>query len=137
MSQKLLFKYLIPVIYNILDTIPNISVYDGEVPPEAAASYIVLGERNAVQVQDKSGFTYEANLVVDCVVKGQNMGYLDSDDIANQVTQLINSNANPDGSPDLQIAGTMVESVTNLTGINPTDNIFRTLIRYSFKITQL
>lgn len=143
--MKYIFKYLIPAYFDILDG--NISVqgitlpvYDAEAPANENGdfgSYILLGDRSSQQTQAKGRFTSEVFLLVDVCIKGNNFGFEDSEDAANQIMQLINSDANPDCTPDFQVVTTSIQSTNNLTGINKTDNVFRTLIRYRHLVNQL
>lgn len=131
------FTYLIPVIYQTLKAIPGIGVYDGMAPSNATSSYIIISTRSYTQEQDKNGFTGEASVLIDCVAKGADMGFEDSETLANDVTALINSDNKPDCSPNFQVVTVMVGGLTNVSGLNPSDKVFRTLVRYVFKISQL
>jgi len=140
--MKLIFYYLIPAYFNILyNTILieglYLPVYDGQVPPDVMGSYILIGERNASQTKAKGRFNLECNILIDVCIKGANYGFKESEDAANQILQLINSDENPVCASAFQVVTTNVESVSNLAGINASDNIFRTLIRYSHKVNQI
>ena len=140
--MKLIFYYLIPAYFDIffdaieLDGEP-LPVYDGQVPPDVTGSYILIGERNAIQTKAKGRYNFECNVLIDVVIKGANYGFKDSEDCANQIMALINSDQNPVCQSSFQVVTTNVESVNNLAGLNPTDNVFRTLIRYSHKVNQI
>lgn len=131
------FYYIIPKYYQKLDTIPGVTVYDGMAPSTASGTYIIIGDRQSNQLDDKSGFLSDLSVTIDCVVKGQGFGFKDSEELANSVLGLINSDAPFDDSPDFQVSCTRMESINNLSGLNPTDNIFRTIIRFSHKVSQL
>ena len=107
------------------------------VPPNETSDqiYIVLGERLSNQTSNKTMNQFDASLLVDVVSKSNNFGFASSDDVAQQVMQIINSSANPDTMPDFQIVTTRT-STHNLSGVNPMDNVFRTLIRFEHKILQ-
>lgn len=142
--MKYFWKYGIPAYYNTLNgaiyyngSYTSVKIYDGIVPPDATAQpiYIVLGERLSNQTANKTMSQFDASLLIDIVAKTGSFGFKDSEDIASQILGLINQNANPNCSPDFQVATTRV-STFNLSGINPTDNIFRTLIRFEHKVLQ-
>lgn len=107
------------------------------VPPNATSEqiYIVLGERLSNQTSNKTMNQFDASLLVDIVSKSNNFGFANSEDVAQQVMQIINSSANPDTMPDFQVVTTRT-STFNLSGLNPMDNVFRTLIRFEHKILQ-
>lgn len=140
--MKYIFNYLIPEYYSILNgnvsiNGSNLPVYDGEAPSNPTESYILIGDRFSTQLPGKKSFTSEANVLVDVVIKGNGFGFKDSEDAANQITQLINSDTEIDLSPDFQVVTTSVLSTNNLAGINPTDLTFRTLIRFRHIVKQL
>ena len=140
--MKYIFKYLIDEYYSILNgnIIINsaaLPIYDAEGPSDPLGSYILLGDRNSSQTPAKGRFTSEVTLLVDICIIGDGFGFKDSEDAANQVMALIHSDANPDLSPDFQVVTTSIESTNSLTGINKTDNIFRTLIRYRHLVNQI
>ena len=140
--MKLIFYYLIPAYFDILDGAIELDgeplpVYDGQVPPDVMGSYILIGERNAIQTPAKGRFTFDCNVLIDVVIKGANYGFGQSEDCANQICALINSDANPVCASSFQVVTTSVESVNNLAGINPADNVFRTLIRFAHKVNQI
>ncbi len=140
--MKLPFFYLIPAYYDILDNAIDLDgeplpVFDGQVPADHLGSYILIGERNAIQTRNKAGFDFECNILIDVCIKGANFGFKDSEDCANQICGLINSDANPQCSSGFQVVTTSLDSVTNLAGINPSDNFYRTLLRYTHKLREL
>lgn len=140
--MKYIFSSLIPAYFTKLNgniTVQGITlpIYDAEGPVGDFGSYILLGDRSSTQTLYKGGYTSECTLLVDIVVKGDNFGFQDSEDAANQVLGLINSDNHPNCSPDFQVVTTAVQSTNSLTGINKTDNIFRTLIRFRHQVKQL
>jgi hypothetical protein len=141
---KYFWKYGIPAYINALSgkiyfngSYSSVKIYDGMVPPNATSDqiYIVLGERLSNQTSNKTMNQFDASLLVDIVSKSNNFGFASSDDVAQQVMQIINSSANPDTMPDFQIVTTRT-TTHNLSGLNPMDNVFRTLIRFEHKILQ-
>jgi hypothetical protein len=136
------FKYLIPAYYNALNgqvvvngtTLP---VYDGIVPPNGAASYILIGERTSSQQQAKCGFLTECFVLIDVVLKGNNYGYKAVEDAADQILGIINSDDNVSPSSGIQVVTTSVQSINNLSGLNATDQVFRQLIRFRNVVSQI
>jgi hypothetical protein len=140
--MKLIWNYLIPAYFteldgNILIDGDALPIYDGEAPPDVQGSYILLGDRTSTQTQAKGKFTSECTLLVDVVIKGPNFGFKDSEDAAEQIMQLINSDSNPICASSFQVVTTSIQSTNNLNGLNPTDNIFRTLIRFRHLVNQI
>ena len=140
--MKLIWNYLIPAYFTALDGNIEIDgeslpIYDGEAPPEVTGSYILLGDRTSTQTPAKGRFTSECTLLVDIVIKGPNFGFKDSEDAAEQIMALINSDSNPVCASSFQVVTTSMQSTNNLNGLNRTDNIFRTLIRYRHLVNQI
>jgi len=136
------FKYLIPAYYSALNGNITINgsilpVYDGMAAPNADSSFIMIGERTSSQIDAKCGFTSECFVLIDVVLKGYGYGYKDSEEAADQILQLINSNLNPTPSSSFQVVTTSVQSINNLSSINSSDNVFRTLIRFRNVVTQI
>lgn len=122
--------------YTHLVSATNLSVYDGFAPDNAGNEYIILDGRTSTQEQGKSGYTNSNVIVVDIVTKNANFGYKRAEDISNLILANINSDTvitlpNGWGSTSL-----FVDSIRNLDGLNPMDNVFRTLITYNLTITQ-
>ena len=109
-------------------------VYDGMAPDSQLGSYILIGERTAQQTDDKCGFTWNAQILVDVVIKNGSFGFLDSDTVAEQIGELINTQLNPTMTNFQAI--TTTANWNSLSGLNPTEPTFRTLIRYSHLISQ-
>ena len=140
--MKYIFFYLIPVYYNLLHNAITIQsaylpVYDAIVPPTETGSYILIGERNTTQEQAKGAFLFESRILIDIVIKGESFSFKDCEDAANQVSQIINSDTNPDCSPTFQVVTTSIDSINSLTAPSSTDLIYRTLIRFRHQIKQL
>ena len=119
-----------------IETATSLNVYDGFAPDSAPNEYIVLTGRTSSQEQGKSGFTNNISIVVDIVTKSANFGYKRSEEISNLVLTAINSNTNITLPSGWDSSALSVESVRNLDGLNPLDNVFRTLITYNITITQ-
>ena len=136
------FKYLIPAYYSALNGNISINgsilpVYDGMAAPNADSSFIMIGERTSSQIDAKCGFTSECFVLIDIVLKGYGYGFKDSEEAADQVLQRINSDLNPSPASSFQVATTSVQSINNLSSINSSDNVFRTLIRFRNIVTQI
>ena len=114
----------------------GVPVYDGFAPDNAPNEYIILTGRTATQEQGKSGFTNDCTITVDIVTKSANFGYKRSEEISNLVLTAINSNTNINLSSGWDASTLYVESIRNLDGLNPKDNVFRTIITYNIIITQ-
>lgn len=141
MAQDIFF-YLTPAYFTILDGNVTLSgsplpVYDGQVPPTAVGSYILLGEQVSTQTPGKTCSNFEAFMLVDVCIKGASYGFKNASDCANQILGLINSGANPNCAPVFQVVSTSVASTNRLAGINASDNIFRRLIRFRHLVTEL
>ena len=111
-------------------------VYDGMAPSTELGSYILLSvDRNAQQTGNKNSYQWTAQMLVDVVVKDGSYGFVDSDTIADQITGLINTFTHLSVS-EFQVVNTSVSSINNLQGLNNTEPIFRTLVRFSHNIFQ-
>jgi hypothetical protein len=114
----------------------GLNVYDGMAPDIDLTEYIVLDGRTSSQEQGKSGYTNSNVIIVDIITKNANFGYKRSETISNLVLAEINSDTNITLPTGWVSSSLYVESVRNLDGLNPLDNVFRTLITYNLTITQ-
>jgi hypothetical protein len=115
----------------------GLPVYDGIAPDNDLTEYIVLDGRASTQEQGKSGYTNTNTIIVDIITKNANFGYKRSETISNMILEEINSDTKitlPSGWTSTSL---FVNSITNLDGLNPLDNVFRTLITYNLTITQI
>ena len=137
--MKNIFKYLIEAYFNKLVSLNlNLPVYDGIAPSSEKGSYILISsDRNSQQTPNKAGFSFTVQILIDVVIKNGNFGFKDSDNIAELITQALNSDQQLDLTPDFQIISTVVLSQNTLSGLNPTEPTFRTLIRYQHLVSQL
>jgi hypothetical protein len=115
----------------------GVPVYDGFAPDSAPNEYIILTGRTSSQEQGKSGYTNNTSIVVDIVTKSANFGYKRSEDISNLILTAINSDTNITLSAGWNASSLSVESIRNLDGLNPLENVFRTIITYNIIITQI
>ena len=115
----------------------GLPVYDGMAPDNDLSEYIILDGRTSTQEQGKSGYTNSNTIIVDIVTKNANFGYKRSETISNLILNAINSDTTitlPSGWTSTSL---YVDSIRNLDGLNPLDNVFRTLITYNLIITQI
>lgn len=131
---------LVQAYYNIISNAQIVfngsilPVYDGMAPDSELGSYILIGDRSAQQTDDKCGYLWNCQILVDVVIKNGSFGFLDSDTVAEQIGELINTRLNPTMT-DFQ-AITTSANWNCLPGLNPTEPTFRTLIRYYHVISQ-
>ena len=112
-------------------------VYDGFAPEGAGNEYIVLTGRTSTQDQGKEGYTNSISITVDIITKNANFGYKRAETISDLVLTAINSDTNITLANGFTASSLSVESVRNLDGLNPLDNVFRVLITYNIIITQI
>ena len=119
-----------------LGTATGLNVYDGLAPDNAGNEYIVMDGRTSTQEQGKSGYTNGISIDVDIVTKNANFGYKRAEEISNMVLTAINSDTNITLANGFYSSSLFVQSIRNLDGLNPLDNVFRTIITYNITITQ-
>jgi hypothetical protein len=112
-------------------------VYDGFAPEGAGNEYIVLTGRTSSQDQGKEGYTNSITITVDIITKNAHFGYKRAETISDLVLTAINSDTNITLANGFTASSLSVESVRNLDGLNPLDNVFRVLITYNIIITQI
>jgi hypothetical protein len=122
--------------YTNLTSASGLTVYDGIAPSGAGDEYIVMSGRTSSQEQGKSGYTNGITIDVDIVTKNANFGYKRAEEISNLVLTAINSDTNITLANGFYSSTLVVASIRNLDGLNPTDNVFRTIISYNIIITQ-
>jgi len=122
--------------YTAVSTATNLVVYDGFAPDGAGSEYIVLTGRTSSQEQGKEGYTNSISIIVDIITKNANFGYKRAEAISDLVLAAINSDSTITLSNGFTASSLSVESIRNLDGINPLDNVFRVLITYNITITQ-
>jgi len=119
-----------------IGTATGLGVYDGFAPDTAGKEYIVLDGRTSSQEKGKNGYTNTNSITVDIVTKNANFGYKRSEEISNMILTAINSDTKITLPTGWQSTSLYVQSIKNLDGLNPLDNVFRTLITYNLTITQ-
>jgi hypothetical protein len=122
--------------YTKLVAVTSLGVYDGIAPDNIANEYIIMDGRSSSQEQGKIGYTNSISIVVDIITKNANFGYKRSEEISNLVLANINSDTKITLSGGFTSSALSVASVRNLDGLNPLDNVFRTIITYNIIITQ-
>ena len=122
--------------YTHLTSASGLVVYDGIAPDNAGNEYIVMSGRTSSQEQGKSGYTNSISIDVDIVTKNANFGYKRAEEISNLVLTAINSDTNITLANGFYSSSLFVQSIRNLDGLNPLDNVFRTIITYNIIITQ-
>lgn len=122
--------------YTEISDATDLVVYDGFAPDGAGDEYIVLTGRTSSQEQGKQGFTNSISIIVDIITKNANFGYKRAEEISDLVLEAINSDTEITLSNGFTASSLSVESIRNLDGLNPTDNVFRVLITYNITITQ-
>jgi hypothetical protein len=135
-------KYLIPAYYSALNNQITVNsttlpVYDGMVPPNGSASYVLIGERFVSQLQAKCDFLTECYVSIDIVLKGSDYGYLECDEAVDQVLAIINSDDNVVPTSGIQVVTTSVQSINDLSQLNATEQVFRTIIRFKNTVSQI
>jgi hypothetical protein len=120
-----------------LTSTSGLVVYDGFAPEGAGNEYIVLTGRTSTQDQGKEGYTNSISITVDIITKNANFGYKRAETISDLVLTAINSDTNITLANGFTASSLSVESVRNLDGLNPLDNVFRVLITYNIIITQI
>jgi hypothetical protein len=123
--------------YTNLTSATSLVVYDGFAPEGAGNEYIVLTGRTSTQDQGKEGYTNTISITVDIITKNANFGYKRAETISDLVLTAINSDTNITLANGFTASSLSVESVRNLDGLNPLDNVFRVLITYNIIITQI
>jgi hypothetical protein len=120
-----------------LGTATSLPVYDGIAPENNLTEYIILDGRTSSQELGKSGYTNTNTIIVDIVTKNANFGYKRSETISDLVLADINSDTIITLPGGWTSSSLYVNSISNLDGLNPLDNVFRTLITYNLTITQI
>jgi hypothetical protein len=123
--------------YTNLTSATSLVVYDGFAPEGAGDEYIVMTGRTSTQDQGKEGYTNTITIIVDIITKNANFGYKRAETISDLVLTAINSDTNITLANGFTASSLSVESVRNLDGLNPLDNVFRVLITYNIIITQI
>jgi len=123
--------------FNNIDSLGmQVPVFDGFAPDYAPNEYIIMTGRTSSQEQGKSGYTNNCTIILDIVTKSANFGYKRSEEISNLILTDINSDTIIDLGTGWDASSLSIESIRNLDGLSPLDNVFRTIITYNLTITQ-
>ena len=113
-----------------------IDVYDAMVPDDANGEYIVISSRTAGQIENKTGYSHDVSATLDIVTKTSSFGFKRAEQIAELVMAGINSDTIVTLPAGWDCKNVVMESVNNLEDLDPSENTFRVIIRYTFVITQ-
>jgi len=113
-----------------------IDVYDAMTPTDANGEYIVVTSRTANQGEGKDCFQFEVSANVDIVTKGSSFGFKRAEQIAENIVGGINSDTVVTLPTGWDCKNVVCESINNLEDLDPSENTFRVIIRYTFVITQ-
>ena len=113
-----------------------IDVYDAMTPTDANGEYIVVNSRTANQGEGKDCFQFEVSANVDVVTKGSSFGFKRAEQIAENIVGGINSDTIVTLPTGWDCKNVVCESINNLEDLDPSENTFRVIIRYTFVITQ-
>ena len=122
--------------YTNLTSSSGLPVYDGIAPDSATDEYIIMSGRTSNQEQGKISYTNAVTIDVDIVIKNSNFGYKRAETISDLILAAINSDTNIILSNGFYASSLVVGAIRNLDGLNPSDNIWRTIITYNLIITQ-
>jgi len=117
-------------------TATGLPVYDGYAPDNGVNEYVIMNGRASAQEQGKISYTNGVTIDVDIVIKNSNFGYKRAETISDLILAAINSETAITLSNGFTASSLSVESIRNLDGLNPLDNVFRVLITYNITITQ-
>jgi len=122
--------------YTNLTSSSGLPVYDGIAPDNAPNEYIIMSGRSSSQEQGKISYTNSIAIDVDIVIKNSNFGYKRAETISDLILSAINSDTDITLSNGFYASSLVVGAIRNLDGLNPSDNIWRTIITYNLIITQ-
>lgn len=123
-------------LYSRLVAYSYLDVYDGMVPEITANEYIVINSRTASQSEAKAMYQFEVTANIEVCVKSDNFGYKRAEQIAELIMGGINSDTDVILPAGWDCKNVVLESVNNLEDLDPFNNTFRVILRYSFIITQ-
>ena len=123
-------------LINRLFAYTYIDVYDAMTPTDANGEYIVVSSRTANQGEGKDCFQFEVSANVDVVTKGSSFGFKRAEQIAENIVAGINSDTIVTLPTGWDCKNVVCESINNLEDLDPSENTFRVIIRYTFVITQ-
>ena len=122
--------------YTNLTSASGLPVYDGIAPDNAPNEYLIMSGRTSSQEQGKISYTNSVTIDVDIVIKNSNFGYKRAETISDLILTAINSETAITLANGFSASSLVVNAIRNLDGLNPLDNVFRTIITYNLIITQ-
>ena len=122
--------------YTHLASSSGLPVYDGFAPDNGVNEYIIMNGRASTQEQGKISYTNGVTIDVDIVIKNSNFGYKRAETISDLILNAINSETTITLANGFSASSLVVGAIRNLDGLNPLDNVFRTIITYNLIITQ-
>lgn len=122
--------------YTHLTSSSGLPIYDGFAPDNGVNEYIIMTGRASTQDQGKISYTNGVTIDVDIVIKNSNFGYKRAETISDLILTAINSDTDITLSNGFSASSLVVGAIRNLDGLNPLDNVFRTIITYNLIITQ-
>jgi len=122
--------------YTNLTSSSTLPVYDGIAPDNGVDEYVIMTGRTSAQEQGKISYTNSVTIDVDIVIKNSNFGYKRAETISDLILTAINSDTNITLTNGFYASSLVVGAIRNLDGLNPLDNVFRTIITYNLIITQ-
>jgi len=122
--------------YTNLTSSSGLPVFDGYAPNNGVNEYIIMNGRASTQDQGKISYTNGVTIDVDIVIKNSNFGYKRAETISDLILTAINSNTDITLANGFYASSLVVGAIRNLDALEPSDNIFRTIITYNLIITQ-
>ena len=122
--------------YTNLTSSSGLPVYDGYAPNNGVNEYIIMNGRASTQDQGKISYTNGVTIDVDIVIKNSNFGYKRAETISDLILTAINSQTAITLANGFYASSLVVGAIRNLDALEPSDNIFRTIITYNLIITQ-
>jgi hypothetical protein len=122
--------------YTNLTSSSGLPVFDGYAPNNGVNEYIIMNGRASTQDQGKISYTNGVTIDVDIVIKNSNFGYKRAETISDLILAAINSQTAITLANGFYASSLVVGAIRNLDALEPSDNIFRTIITYNLIITQ-
>jgi hypothetical protein len=122
--------------YTNLTSSSGLPVFDGYAPNNGVNEYIIMNGRASTQDQGKISYTNGVTIDIDIVIKNSNFGYKRAETISDLILTAINSNTDITLANGFYASSLVVGAIRNLDALEPSDNIFRTIITYNLIITQ-
>lgn len=122
--------------YTNLTSSSGLPVFDGYAPNNGINEYIIMNGRASTQDQGKISYTNGVTIDVDIVIKNSNFGYKRAETISDLILAAINSQTAITLANGFYASSLVVGAIRNLDALEPSDNIFRTIITYNLIITQ-